>query len=62
MTAIFVSMLLILAIAIGTVGLVLVGMQGRGKSHAPKLADKMAKAARHLNGDADRPVRAQSSS
>ena len=55
MTAIIIAMLIILAICAGTVGLVLVGMQGRGKHRAPKMADKMAKAAQHLNGDGQPP-------
>ena len=55
MTAIVVSMLIILAICLGTTGLVLVGMQGRGKGRAPKWADRMARAARHLNGEGTPP-------
>lgn len=55
MPAIILAMLLILAI-IGTVaGVVIVGMQGRGRDRVPGLADKMAKAARHLNGDGTPP-------
>lgn len=55
MTAIIIAMLIILAICVGTAGLVLVGMQGRGKHRAPKMADKMARAAQHLNGDGQPP-------
>ena len=57
MTAIIVAMFVILLIAAGTVGLVLVGMEGRGKQRAPKLAHQMARAAQHLNGDAEPPSR-----
>ena len=57
MTSIFVAMIVIMAIAAGTVGVVLVGMQGRGKRRAPKLARTMARAAKHLNGDAKPPAR-----
>ncbi|HEY5820378.1 MAG TPA: hypothetical protein VIT20_00290 [Propionibacteriaceae bacterium] len=55
MTAILISMIIILVIAASTVGIVLIGMEGRGKSHAPKIADKMARAAQHLNGDGQPP-------
>ena len=48
-------MIVILAIAAGTAGMVMVGMEGRGKGRAPKLADKMARAAQHLNGDGRPP-------
>lgn len=57
MTAIVIAMLLVLALAVGTVGLVIVGMQGRFKARAPKIADRMARAARHLNGDGTPPRR-----
>jgi hypothetical protein len=36
---------------------VLLGMEGRGKQRAPKLADRMARAAQHLNGDGEPPAR-----
>ena len=55
MTAIVVAMFVILAVAAGTAGLVVVGMQGRGKDRAPRLADRMARAAQHLNGDGQPP-------
>jgi hypothetical protein len=48
-------MFVILAIVAGTIGTVLVGIEGRGKFRAPKLADKLAKAAQHLNGDGRPP-------
>lgn len=57
MTTILVVMLLVLSVVAVTTGLVVIGMEGRGRGHAPKLADSMAKAARHLNGDG-RPPRA----
>ncbi len=55
MTSIVVAMIVILAIVAGTAGMVLVGIEGRGKDRAPKLADKMARAAQHLNGDGRPP-------
>jgi hypothetical protein len=55
--SIVVAMIVILVLAACTVGLVLLGMEGRGKQRAPKLADRMARAAQHLNGDAEPPAR-----
>ena len=57
MTSIVVAMIVILVLAGCTVGLVLLGMEGRGKERAPKLADRMARAAQHLNGDGEPPTR-----
>ena len=54
MLAIVVAMFVIVLIAAGTVGLVLVGIEGRGRRRAPKLAQQAARAARHLNGEARR--------
>jgi len=56
-TSIIVAMIVILVIVACTVGLVLLGMEGRGKDRAPKLADRMARAAQHLNGDGEPPSR-----
>lgn len=55
MTTIVVALLCCLAIAVLTLGLVVVGLQGRGCGRAPKVARTMAKAARHLNGDGQPP-------
>jgi hypothetical protein len=56
-TSIVVAMFVILVVAACTVGLVLLGIEGRGKERAPKLAHRMARAAQHLHGDADPPDR-----
>lgn len=56
-TSIVVAMFVILVVAACTVGLVLLGIEGRGKERAPKLAHRMARAAQHLNGDAEPPDR-----
>ena len=53
MTSIVVAMIVIFVVVACTVGLVLLGMEGRGKQRAPKLADRMARAAQHLNGDGE---------
>ena len=57
MTSIVVAMLVILVVAVCTVGLVLLGMEGRGKERAPRLADRAARAAEHLNGEGEPPAR-----
>ena len=57
MAYIVIAMVAILALAAGVVGLVAIGMQGRGGDRAPKLAHTMARAARHLNGDGRPPER-----
>ena len=57
MTSIVVGMIVILVVVACTLGLVLLGIEGRGKQRAPKLADRMARAAQHLNGDGEPPAR-----
>jgi hypothetical protein len=49
------AMIIILGVAAGIVGLVALGMQGRGRDRAPELATKLARAAEHLNGDGEPP-------
>ena len=55
MTAILVAMFIVLTIAVGIAGIVVVGMQGRGSQYVPKLTDSMSRVARHLNGEVERP-------
>ena len=55
MTAIVVAMFIILAVVAGTAGVVVVGIEGRFKDRAPRVADRMARAAQHLNGDGTPP-------
>lgn len=55
MTAIVVASLLLLALILGIVGVVVVGLEGRGAGRVPRLRAKLAKAARHLNGDGAPP-------
>ncbi|QGN32070.1 hypothetical protein [Microlunatus sp. Gsoil 973] len=50
-----VAMIAILAVAAAVVGLVLVGMEGRGRSRMPWLADKFTRVAQHLNGEVEPP-------
>jgi hypothetical protein len=50
-TLIVLAMLVILAVAAVTAGIVVVGMEGRGRWRAPRLADQMSRAAERLNGD-----------
>jgi hypothetical protein len=56
-TSIVVAMIVILVVAAATVGLVLLGIEGRGRQRAPKLAHRMSRAAEHLNGDGEPPAR-----
>lgn len=51
MTAIIVASLLLLALITGIVGIVVVGLEGRGSDRLAPLRPKLAKAGRHLNGD-----------
>ena len=53
MTAIVLAMFVILGVAAVTAGIVVVGMEGRGRWRAPRLADQMSRAAEHLNGDGE---------
>jgi hypothetical protein len=55
MTAIVVAMVLTLALVAGVAGLVLMGIEGRWRQRAPRLANRMARAAQHLNGDGQPP-------
>ncbi|GAA1397049.1 hypothetical protein [Luteococcus peritonei] len=55
MTAVYISMFLIILVALAVWGVVAVGMHGAGKERAPKLANQLAEAARHMNGDAEPP-------
>jgi len=57
MPAIVLAMIVILGIVAGTAGVVVVGMEGRFRDRLPKMADRMARAAQHLNGDGEPPER-----
>ena len=57
MTSIVVAMFVTLVVAACIVALVMLGMEGRGKQRAPRLADRAARAAEHLNGDGEPPAR-----
>ena len=57
MAAIVLAMLFILVLAVGIGAVVLIGIEGRWRERAPKLAHKLARAAQHLNGDGKPPRR-----
>ncbi len=57
MTSIVIAMFVVIILAAATVAMVVMGMEGRGRDRAPRLADRAARAARHLNGDAEPPPR-----
>lgn len=51
MIVIIVAMFVIFAVAAVTAGIVVVGMEGRGRFRMPRLAGTMTRAAQWLNGD-----------
>ena len=55
MPAIVFAMVVLLLIVAGTVAVVVIGMQGRFKERVPRAADRLARAAQHLNGDGEPP-------
>jgi len=55
MTAIVVASLLLLALIVAIVGVVVIGLEGRGVARLPRLAPCLRRAARHLNGEATPP-------
>ncbi len=55
MTAIVVASALLLVLILGIVGVVVVGLEGRGSEHLARLRPKLAKAGQHLNGDGNPP-------
>ena len=55
MIAYVVAMIAILVVAAAVVGLVLVGMEGRGRARMPWVSDKLTRLARHLNGEVEPP-------
>lgn len=61
MAAVVLFMIVILGLVTAVGALVLMGIEGRGQRRAPQLADRLARAARHLNGDAETPAQSQSS-
>lgn len=50
------AMIAIVALALLIMGMVVVGLQGEGRWRAPELAQGLASAGRHLNGDAAPPL------
>jgi hypothetical protein len=56
-TFIVIAMVIVLGVAAGVMGMVAIGMQGRGRDHASKLANAMSRAAQHLNGEGEPPAR-----
>lgn len=50
-----VAMVVILAVAAAVAGVVMVGIEGRGRARMPRVAAKLSEAAKHLNGDGTAP-------
>lgn len=55
MTAIVIASLLLLGLVIAIIGVVVVGLEGRGGARLPRLSRQLGRAARHLNGDGAPP-------
>ncbi|WP_420175600.1 hypothetical protein [Luteococcus sp. OSA5] len=55
MLAFFISLVLIVVVGLVAIAVVLVGMQGAFKERAPEMAERLATAARHMNGEAEPP-------
>lgn len=56
MIAAVLTMALVLIACAGVAAVVAVGMAGRGKHAAPRLAHLLERTARHMNGDAEPPA------
>ncbi len=57
MASAIVFMVVVVAAALGVAALVVLGMEGRLSSRAPEVHDRLARAAKHLNGEAEVPRR-----
>ncbi|MGD7787257.1 hypothetical protein ACQBAR_10960 [Propionibacteriaceae bacterium Y1685] len=55
MPTIFLTMFLVLGVSATVLAIVVVGMRGRGRERAPRIADHLATAAKHLNGEGQPP-------
>ncbi len=57
MTSIVIAMVITLVLVLAVTGLVLVGIEGRGRRRAPQITRRIARAAQHLNGEGQPPAR-----
>ncbi|MDN5727520.1 MAG: hypothetical protein L0G99_16570 [Propionibacteriales bacterium] len=55
MPTILITMFVVLGVSVTVLAIVVVGMRGRGRDRAPRIADRLATAAKHLNGDGQPP-------
>lgn len=55
MAPVYITLFLILLVALGVAAVVAIGMEGMFRERMPKVANGMAVAARHMNGDAEPP-------
>ena len=53
--AVIFTMLIVLGVAAGIIAVVVMGIEGTGRSRHPEIADAMARTARHLNGEGRPP-------
>lgn len=56
-----IAMVVILIVAAGIAGMVLIGMEGRQLGRYPRLAQFLTRAAQHLNGEPEEPENSDSS-
>ncbi len=57
MTSIVIAMVITLVLVLAIAGLVVVGIEGRGRRRAPQIARRVTRAAQHLNGEGQPPAR-----
>lgn len=59
METVIVFMIVMVVAALAVTAVVAVGMRGRGRQISPEWAQRLARTAEHLNGDAKPPKRVQ---
>ncbi len=50
-----IAMVAILAVAAAVAGVVMIGIEGRGRARMPRIAATLSEAAKHLNGEENTP-------
>jgi hypothetical protein len=56
-TFIVIAMIIVLGVAVGVMGMVVIGMQGGEQDGTSKLVNAVSRAVQHLNGDGQPPTR-----
>jgi hypothetical protein len=55
-TFIVIAMVIVLGVAVGVMGMVVIGMQGGEQDRTSKLVNTVSRAVQHLNGDGQPPT------